>query len=547
MPAFSTFTQSNLYHWLMACVSGGLLVLSFPKFSYGFLAWIALAPLLFVLGQGNFSLKKSFGLGFVTGWIFFFFSSNWISHSMIRYGGINIVLGYAIAALFTAITALFPGLFGLILGQLQKWLGIKALGLAPFIWVATEWLRAATTDITWNALGISQANNFAVARFAQLGGTAMLSFALVAASMSLILLIEIKSPAIRKIFAVYVLAIASALFLGRDEKSFLVNNSNPPAAEIAVTAVQPNLPVDILTNSDEMAQRNIQGLKNNIKLTREAIERTENKKTDLIIWAESPLVLNYEEDESVRRALNSLVAETQAHLIFSAIARSGEQVYNSAQTIAPEGQALKRYDKIRLLPFGEYVPFRSVLGFFVPPMVGDFTPGNVATVNSMKLRAQEAYIQNQRETEGEIALERTTHFIRTGTFICYEAAYPNLVRQFVKNGATLLINISDDAWFGNSAGAEQHLLHAQMRAIENNRSIVRVTNSGISALIRADGTITEQLPTFSAAGSVWNAQEEKGVTLYTKYGDWLAIFCSVITGIAIILGFVYHSRAKKRT
>lgn len=533
---------SRYNQWLAAIASGVLLVLSFPKIDWNFLAWIALAPLLFVLTKEEFSRRKAFGLGCLTGWVFFFFSCYWITHSMIRYGGMNVVLAYAAAALFTAITGLFPGLFALITHQLHRRFGLWALGLAPVTWVATEWLRGLIAGATWNELGISQVNHFAIARFAQLGGTAIVSFGLVATSVAIVLLRDFKNSATKRIFIAYiflVLVAYSADALRAD--SF----TQAQHLEVAVAGIQPNLPVDILTHPDAMTERNKSGLEANTKLTRDAITQSVNKKADVIVWAESPLVLNYEQDETAKTKLNEIAKEHKAHLIFSAIGHEGENFYNSAQTITPDGRALQRYDKIRLVPFGEYVPLRWLLGHFVPAMIGDFTPGKTATVNSLKLNTQLAIVQNEKETQGEIALERTTNFVKVGTFICYEAAYPNIVRQFVQNGAAVLVNISDDAWFGNSAGAEQHLNHARMRAIENSRDIVRVTNSGISALVTDQGKVVEPLPTFTAAGHVWTAETSRVTTLYTKYGDWFAISCAIISLLALIAGFIYHSRAPK--
>lgn len=526
-----------MYHWLAAIASGVLLVLAFPKFAFSFLAWIALAPLLFVLTQAEQTLRRAFGLGWVTGFVFFFFSCNWITHSMIRYGGMNVVAAYAIAALFTAITGLFPALFAVATTRLVKTIGLWAVGLAPLLWVATEWLRALVTGVTWNTLAVSQVDSLVVSRFAQVGGASAISFALVAVSTAVVLLPKFKTPLIPHVLAGYCLLGVLAIFASKSDSAATLQ-----PREILVAAVQPNLPVDILTHPDEFTQRNISGLETNLKLTREAINQAPNKKADLIVWAESPLVLNYEQDEIARNKLNALAKEYKAHLLFSALGRDGESIYNSVQTITPDDKALKRYDKMRLVPFGEYVPLRSVLGWFVPAMIGDFTPGNTATVTSLKLATEVSVVQND-ETKGEVGLERTTKFIKVGTFICYEAAYPNLVRQFVNNGATLLINVSDDAWFGNSAGAQQHLQHARMRAIENNRDLVRVTNSGISALITATGEVVDPLPMFIAASKVWTAEERKGLTLYAQYGDWLAILCVVISAIAIGASFVYHSRA----
>lgn len=542
MTAPTFLSRPTLYQWLAAIVSGGLLVLSFPKFNWSFLAWIALVPLLFVLTQEGQTLRRAFGLGWAMGWVFFFFSCNWITHSMIRYGGMNVILAYAAAALFTAITAFFPGLFALALVRLQQTYGLRALGLAPFVWAATEWLRGIITNLTWNELGISQVNQPSIAQFASAGGVELVGAFVIAINVLLIWLTQLKKPQIRPLAIIYVLALAIAFYGGTAALSPSEFNV-VKTTEVAVAGVQPNLPVDVLTHPDELTKRNASGLETNTKLTRNAINQSPNKNADLVIWAESPLVLNYEQDETAKTKLNEVAKEHKAYLIFSALGRDGENIYNSAQTITSEGRALQRYDKIRLLPFGEYVPFRAVLGYFVPAMVGDFTPGTKAVVNSLKLNPQLAIVQNEKETQGEVALERTTNFVKIGTFICYEAAYPNLVRQFVNNGAALLINISDDAWFGNSAGAEQHLNHARMRAIENNRDIVRVTNSGISALVTAQGKVVDPLPMFTAASHVWTAETSRVTTLYTRYGNWFAISCAIISALAIIASFIYDSRA----
>ena len=538
-----TIEPRRLYPWLAAVASGTMLVLAFPKFEFSFLAWVALVPLLVVLMQPEQTSWRGFLLGWTTGFVFFFFSCNWISHSMIRYGGMNIVLAYAAAALFTAITGLFPALFAWATVRLRKSFGLWALGCAPLLWVATEWLRAIVTGTTWNALGVSQINYLSVAHFAQIGGVGVISGSLVATSATLVLLRDIYTPAAKRIIIGF-LFVALLLTLADLRLSPAPANQSDPT-KVLVTGVQPNLPVDILTNPDEFARRNTNGLETNLKLTRDAITQAPGKKTDLIVWAESPLVLHYEQDEAARNKLNNIAQENNAYLLFSALGHEGENVYNSVQTITPDGKALKRYDKMRLVPFGEYVPLRPVLGAFVPAMIGDFTPGNAAVVNSLKLATQLAVVQSDEETAGEVALERTTSFVKVGTFICYEAAYPNLVREFVNNGATLLINVSDDAWFGTSAGAQQHLNHARMRAIETNRDLVRVTNSGISALIKADGSVVDPLPMFTATSKVWTAEKRQGGTLYVQYGDWFAILCAVISALAIGASFVYHSRAPK--
>jgi apolipoprotein N-acyltransferase len=518
----------------LATATGLLLVFSFPNFDLNWLAWIALAPLLYALTSGV-GLWRAFWLGWVAGLVFTFCAENWIAHSMTHHGGMLTALAYAVALLFAAILALFPAVFAAAVTQLHRAFGWWTLALAPAVWVGTEWLRPIITGVTWNALGISQASHFEVARLARYGGVYLVSWEVAAGSAVLVLLLKARQPAAR--LAAVLLAIAGL--------AALLIPAPPPQREtlVSVIGVQPNIP---LTMSEAERARYFE---NNLALTREALRRAPDQTADLVIWAESPLSINYEDDEAARARLDAFTQELGGHLIFNAVARDGERYFNSAQTLSPRpGGApvkLHRYDKIRLVPFGEYVPWRTGLGRFVPPIVGDFTPGTEAVVNLLKLQVQRFGLESADETGASVPLiERTTNFIRAGTFICYEAAYPDLVRRFTRNGATLLVNLSDDAWFGNTAGARQHLAHALMRAIENDRDLVRVTNSGITALITGEGRVVEALPAFTEAAQVWQAQARGGQTFYTRHGDWFAIGCAIVGGLALIAAVVRQARAE---
>jgi len=349
----------------------------------------------------------------------------------------------------------------------------------------------------------------------------------------IVLSLKIKERPVARAAAILLMIAAMAL----------LQSPTPPQAGVTITAlgVQPNLPPD----SSETAR----DLENNIRLTKEAINRAPDKSVDIVIWAESPLTLLYENDPAVRERLDALARETGGYLIVSTAARDEQRYFNSVHTIgpgppAPDAQPapLRRYDKIRLVPFGEYVPWRGALGRFVPAIVGDFTPGNEAVVNLLKLETQREAIIAGDDNAPEAAIERTTNYVRIGSFICYEAAYPNLVRRFVQNGATLLINVSNDAWFGNTAGARQHLMHAMMRAIENDRDLLRVTNSGISALVTADGRVVDPLPMFKPGVQVWRAQARRERTFYTRHGDWFAIGCAILSVVVLAVSFANLSR-----
>lgn len=540
-------TASALWWQTGAAVASGiLLILSFQPFNYNLLAWLALVPLLSVV-SGQVGGRRAGGLGWLTGWIFFFFATNWITHSMIQYGGMPRLAAYTVAALFAAVLALFPAMFALITSHLSRAFDYRILLLTPFIWVATEWARGIVTGVTWNALGITQVDHIAIAWYARIGGVSLLSWSVLMTS-AILVIWRRAIPQNRKFLiqagTMILLALGVALLLWRLSNRATTGNReltsySAPAPVIRVAVMQPDVPLTIYNNPDEQPHH----LADLLALTRRTlVSGSKDKLADLTVWAESPLVLNYENDQQARAQLDALVQESGSYLIFSAIARNGEQYYNSAQTIAPPAgkeplTQLKRYDKMRLVPFGEYVPLRALLGAFVPAMVGEFTPGNEAVVNTLRVTPQEG-LEFQLDDQGQLARVRTTTFVRTGTFVCYEAAYPQVVRRFVQNGATLLINISNDAWFGNTAGARQHLAHARMRAIENERDLVRVTNSGVSALISAEGKVLDELPMFSAQAKIWQAHINNHRTFYTHYGDWFAVVCTVISLLALTISFI---------
>ncbi len=515
-----------LWQSLMASTTGLLLVFSFPKFNLSFLAWVAFVPLLYVLGSG-IGLQRAFWLGWLSGLIFIFFSQNWIAHSMTKYGGLLTVVAYGVALLFASILAFFPALFAAMMAHLRRSFGWQALALAPLVWAGIEWLRPFLTGITWNAVGISQAKHFPIARIAQYGGVYLVSAEVVAGSTLLILSLKLRLHSVK-------MAAATILVFGLATLC-LPSVSEERGVPVTVVGVQPNIPLTFPDAPDDPARY----FENNLALTRKAASLLPNKTTDLVVWAESPLVLNYDEDAVTRSRLDALAQETDAHLIINTIAREGKAYFNSAQLISPQvGNSLRRYDKIRLVPFGEYVPWRSVLGRFVPTIVGEFTPGTEALVYPLDRKIPNPAFSRAQGGGAGSGNGESANQVRIGIFICYEAAYPDLVRRFVRNGATLLVNISNDAWFGNTAGAHQHLAHALMRAIENNRDYVRVTNTGVTALITAEGRIIDPLPMFVSGSQAWQAKAQDKQTFYTRCGDWFAIGCVILSGVLLAVSIL---------
>jgi apolipoprotein N-acyltransferase len=534
-------SNSFLRQSMMALATALLLIFSFPNFALSFLAWVSLAPLLLVIARG-ITIRRALWLGWLTGIVFIFFAENWIAHSMVYFGEMLTAVAYAVALLFAAILAIFPAIFAAAMSILAKRFGWWSMALAPIVWVATEWLRPVITGVTWNALGVSQAQHFPIAKLARFGGVYLISAEIVAVSALIVLMLKVRERNVAKAAAV-LLTVAALMFAlpGKDAES-----RSMPAVTVNVLGVQPNL----IPNSSDTIEAFNRNLEASINLTREGLKQTPGSNAGIVVWAEAPLPLFYENDAELRNRLDNLARETGSYLILNTVAREGETYFNSVNIVSPEtgaqnkarSEGLNRYDKIVLVPFGEYIPWRSVLGRFVPAIVGDFAHGREAVVNTLKLQTTRMGLISDNEGSPQEAIERTTNYVRVGAFICYEAAYPGVIRQFVRNGATLLVNVSNDAWFGNTAGARQHLLHAMMRAIENDRDLVRVTNTGISALITADGRIIGQMPMFSAGTQVWEAEARRGQTFYVRHGDLFAYGCVALSLLALALIFIRPAR-----
>src|SRR6266508_4543567 len=391
---FSLKPDGLLWQSMAAVISALLLLLSFPPFELSFLAWVALAPLLKVIA-GGVTTRRALWLGWLAGFEFTFFAENWIAHSMTNFGQMLTAVAYAVAMLFAAAMA-----------KLALRFGWWAIAFAPVVWVATEWLRPIVTGVTWNALGVSQAWHFRIASLSRLGGVYLVSAEIVAVSAFLVLALKFRERPVAR--AAALLFLFAAIFFTLPPQ--LHRPERPDGATVTVVGVQPNLPPDSAVTERD--------LDNAVRLTKEAISRAPDKRADIVIWAESPLALFYENDQAVRERLDALARETGSYLIVSTATVDGQQYFNSVHTISPHSSSQfdakppRRYDKIRLVPFGAYVPWRPVLGRFVPTIVGDFTPGKEAVVNPLRLGAERAVIMTGEGSSPSPAIERTTNYVR---------------------------------------------------------------------------------------------------------------------------------------
>lgn len=518
----------RFWQWLLAIISGTLQVLIFPSPSIFALSWIALVPLLVAIlrpgiGEGRHGhgelLDRSgrslnattslqgFLLGYVSGIVWYAGSCYWIYHVMHVYGGLNAPAAMGVLLLFCLYLGLYHGLFGwlLVRAARSRLHGRRnALLLAPFLWVGVELARARITGFPWDLLGTAQVDNIPVTRMATITGVYGVSFliALVNAGVAASWLAPERQ---RRRLLPIAFVVAVMLQLGG------LANPRPLPADHTAVLVQPNISLDEPWTLESFNQTLTQ-----LKRLSAAPHRSGNKPR-LIVWPESPAPF-FDNDDNFRISISSLAQEQNAYVVagvvgtVAGVASATPDIANRAVLVAPEGDWIARYDKIHLVPFGEYIPFKSVFVFAqkLTREVGDYHPGAVRTVFN---------------AGGE----------RLGVFICYESVFPDEVRQFAANGAQVFINISNDGWYGEHGAPGQHLNLARMRAIENNRWLLRDTNSGITASIDPYGRVVAQLPrsrrtSLLAPYSLIDAQ-----TFYTRHGDLFAWTCAIISLLALFV------------
>ena len=500
----------------LVIASALLLVLSFPDFGLWPLAWIGLVPLLVVIGR-PLKAPRAAVLGWLWGLVFFCGTCWWLTYPMIHYAHISVWLAYPLLVVPIALVALFPALFSLLLSRLVVSFGPTAMLVAPLVWISCELARYKVTGQLWNAVGYSQAFHASLIQSARWGGVYAVGFMVLATNTALALAL-IRRDANRMVPSVLLMIVTSAAmaaaFLDGMSHQGILSGPAP-----VVVAIQPNVPMEGVDDSASMEQLLNRHLELSAQGLRDAL--TETSAGRLVIWPESPMNFNYTRDPHLRDIISSFARSNHVYVLLNSLepASNGGE-YNSAVMVNEEGRIVAQYDKIRLMPFGEYVPLPQWLpgASSVRGIVGDFTPGSSYTL--MPLGA-----------------------FRAGAFICIEAAHPEVARTFAKAGAAVLINISNDGYLGPTPVMRQHLANAIFRAVENDREVVRVTNNGISAQIDPTGSVSNSTPAFKPAVRTWLVDNRKDSgTFYTRHGDIFVYACALIS-----LGLVSATFMTRRT
>jgi apolipoprotein N-acyltransferase len=494
-----------------------LSVLSFPDFDLWFLAWIGLVPLLIVVAR-TASFRKAFVAGWIWGTIFFYGTCWWLAYPMIHSAQIRAWIAYPLLLLPIVFVALFPALACAGVSLVIKRFGEAWILLTPIVWVSFEWLRYCITGQLWNAIGYSQAYQPAVIQSARWGGVYAISFGVVAANSAIVF--ALAGPTLKRI-VLCAFIVASIVAVIAFEQFETIAEPRGSTGDEVVVAVQPNVPVDLAGDSAQMDQllgRHFAW--SGAGLHKRVATDANSLIPRLVIWPESPMNFSYSGDPHLRQVVGDFARTHQTSILLNSLEPAkdgGDQ--NSAILVNEKGEMSARYDKIRLMPFGEYVPLPHWLpgASSVRGIVGEFTPGSSYTL--MPLGA-----------------------LRAGVFICIEAAHPGIARSFTNEGADVLINISNDGYLGPTPVMRQHLANAVFRAVENDRDVVRVTNSGITAYISSTGAVNDSTTGFHEDVRTWTISKgANGSTFYSRHGDIFVYGCALIS-----LGIISASFMRRR-
>lgn len=480
-----------LLNLALAILSGLALAAIHPRWSFAWLAPFAITPLVWALARESRAAGR-FLLGYAAGVVFWASICYWIQFVMAVHGRLGEPAGWGVFLLFSLLKGLHLGAFGLAAGILARsWCAAPALAL---LWVAIERIPGFFY-FTWLPLGNAALDMSVPMRLVPFTGVygASFVFALLGATFALVLL---RRP--RREYA-FVLALP-AMYL-------LPELPAPERGDLSAVALQPNLPegAEWTVSSVEAMQRRIE------RLTAEAAFDGGPPRGP-ILWPEVPAPIYYYDDPPLRERLAALARTTGRHLLIGTVAYNEHRSpLNSALMISPEGSASGRYDKMFLVPFGEYVPFPfGSLTRAITDEPGDFAPGRRIVVFDAGAS-------------------------RIGAFICYESAFPHLVRQFAAQGANVLANLTNDGYFARTAARDQHLALVRMRAAENRRWILRVANDGTTASIDPAGRIVARLPAFIERSGRLPYSLRGDLTFYSRYGDLFAWLCAAGSAILLVL------------
>jgi apolipoprotein N-acyltransferase len=503
--------------------------LAFPKFDLNLLAWVALIPLLYAV-EGQ-RLRAVFGYSMLQGLVFYVLSLYWAVIPLHTFADAPMWMAVGPMLLLAAVEALFVAGTMLAAILVSRPLRIPLLLTLPIAWAAVEWLRTFfPIGFPWNLVGYAAYRNLGLIQFAEITGVYGVSALIV--FFNAVIYTVMSAPAsanrlkVRSLSALTGLMVAAMVFSGLRISQLEQQKYD---GKLKIAMVQGNIPQSIKWDPNFRPA--------SFKVYVDQTMRAAQEHPDLIAWPEAAAAFYVQpndyyplaalaSDREYRDRLLELARDAHTPILFGAPAlRFGPteiDSFNRAYLVSAEGKIVDYYDKIDLAPFAEYVPARSLFGFFVHKVVvglGEFVPGQGQPLFNVK-------------------------GARLAVLICYEGIFPDLSRRAVAQGANVLLNITNDAWYGNSSAPYQLLAMSALRSVETHTPMVRVANTGISAVIQPDGDITARTELFTRGTEIRTIQWRRGRTIYTVVGDLFAETCFGLSVIGLILSFVVRRRAQ---
>jgi apolipoprotein N-acyltransferase len=505
---------SRIVRLIMALGSGAALGLAFPSFNLPLFAWVA--PAVLILAVSNETPLFAFLLGWLQGAAFYLLSVPWVYTVMRQYGPLSVMEAAGVLAAMIVVVAFFHGAFAMWVA----WLGTigdrrtatsRACFAAPFIWVMLEFLLMHLPDIgfPWNLLGYAAASNLAFAQVTTVTGIFGLSL-LVAGYNAFLAWIVLQYEQAGKIrgIAVFLGATVLLVSIGLAAPEFVPDARPDHTAHL----VQMNFPQSLSYPADWMETHAAE-----LDELEQISASATHKLPGLVVWPEVPAPFSLQDGRFALR-VNRISREVGDGFLLGLVdwkprPNGGVGATNSAMLFDGQGKLTFIYDKIHLVPFGEYVPWRNMLTFAgkLTADIGDFERGSEYKAGQMP--------------GGKFSV-----------LICYEAVFPNEVRRFTANGASLLINLSNDGWFGDSAAPAQHLAMARIRAVENRRWLLRDTNNGITVAVDPYGRIVARLPANIRGQLDAPYGFRNDLTIYARWGDWIAWLCVIVALMLLLIG-----------
>lgn len=473
-----------------AVLSGVLLFLSFPKFGLGVVAWFAFVPLFIALKDVD-SVWRSLLLGWMAGMTACVGILYWITHVVVNFGHLPLYLGIILMLLLALYLSLYTALFAVGIVCLRKWIPLYLS--APVLWMCLEYIKSkAFTGFPWENLGYSQFNNLFFIQIADVVGVFGLSFLIILLNSAFYSFMTQRLKKSLALAAVVFLLWAGVYAYGI-QRINQINDILKDAQGIEVSLVQGNISQSIKWNTNFQEET--------INIYEELSLRQPPAAGGLIVWPETAVPFHYQDDTDLQRQVKDIPIKTNNWFVFGSTsyqARDGNtDYYNSAYLLSPRGDIQGKYDKVHLVPYGEYVPMRAVFPFIgrLAEGIGDFGEGKGFHPLDMGER-------------------------KIGVMICYEGILPEAGRMYKNAKADLLVNITNDAWFGSTSAPYQHLSMTIFRAVETRLYLVRAANTGISAIVHPTGKIMAKTGIFHKDAIHGRIKYIQLPTIYAKYGDW---------------------------